>query len=341
MKIGARNAIGFLLILLIFTSGTLGATKSAVADSTATPNARPFSIVVPSSYSPNKPAPLVILLHSYGGSGEQMVNYLQFKGPANLNGVIYVAPNGTQDSSGKRFWNATPECCNFGNSKVNDSQFISDVIDQVESLYTVDQDRIYIIGHSNGAFMSQNIGCNLSEEIAAIVSIAGEQYQDTNMCKPKMPINVLQIQGTSDIKVPYSGGNLGLGLFPGAVQTSQIWAEKDKCESKATLSNQKLSLVSSKLTLDTTKISYENCALGSVVELWSIDGAGHVPIWNSNFVPTLINWILKHPKPKLANSTSLATQSPTPIPTPQLSKSSTPKPTSTPKKSSEMFKDKQ
>jgi len=322
MKTGDRKSFGLLLSGFILLLGTINATTLASAETVQIAGSRPYSIVLPTGYAAARPAPLVILLHSYGGSGEQMVNYLQFTAAANSNKIIYVAPDGTKDGDGKKFWNATPGCCNFGGSKINDTHYISDIITQVESSYAIDKNRVFVIGHSNGGFMSQNVGCNLSDQVAGIVSIAGAQYADASTCSPSDPINVLQIHGTLDLTVPYSGGSLGLSQFPGALQTIHIWAEKDQCNTKDIASSQNLSLVSQKSLPDTKIISFENCALGSAVELWSIDGAPHVPIWNSSFMPAVINWLMKHPKP-----TQVV---PTPTPTP--STTPTPKPTPTPKK---------
>ena len=342
MKTSAKRGWGLFLATLILLAGTLSGSYQASAVTVQISGQRPYSIVVPDTYSPTKPAPLVILLHSYGGSGEQMVNYLQFKNAASARGIIYVAPDGTQDSAGKRFWNATPGCCNFGGSKIDDTLYISEIINKVQSSYVIDQNRIYILGHSNGGFMSQNLGCNLSGQVAGIVSIAGEQYADSKMCNPVNPINVLQVQGTSDATVPYIGGSLGLAQFPGALQTVQTWAEKNKCNANQLTSTTSLSLVSQKLLPDTKIITFESCALGSAVELWSIDGAGHVPIWNSNFMPAVLNWVLGHPKPIQASPTPTPTTSPKASPTasPQVSKSSTPKPTLTPKKVTKVVKKK-
>jgi len=259
VKPSVKKSWGFWLAGSILLAGTISSAPIASAETVQIAGSRPYSIVLPNGYAAAKPAPLVILLHSYGGSGDQMVNYLQFNGATSSNGIIYVAPDGTKDGAGKKFWNATPGCCNFGGSKVNDAQYISEIITQVESRYTIDKNRVFIIGHSNGGFMSHNVGCNLADQVAAIVSIAGEQFSDPNMCNPVGPVNVLQVQGTADLTVPYSGGSLGLSQFPGALQTIHTWAEKDQCNTKEIASNQTLSLVSQKSLPDTKIISFENC----------------------------------------------------------------------------------
>ena len=39
-------------------------------------------------------------------------------------GFALAFPDGTRDSSGRRFWNATDACCNFENTPVDDVAYI-------------------------------------------------------------------------------------------------------------------------------------------------------------------------------------------------------------------------
>ena len=48
-----------------------------------------------------------------------------------------------------------------------------DLIDYMVNNYSVDKQRIYACGLSNGGFMSYYLACNLPNKIAAIASVAG------------------------------------------------------------------------------------------------------------------------------------------------------------------------
>lgn len=52
-------------------------------------------------------------------------------------GILYVYPDGTKDSGGVRFWNGTPECCDFEYPKVNDDAYIMSIIDKVSAEYAL------------------------------------------------------------------------------------------------------------------------------------------------------------------------------------------------------------
>ena len=275
---------------LLKTAPTAG--KATVV---AFPGARPFKLQVPTAYTKTKPAPLIIALHGYTSTGADTEKYLKLGPVADARGILYVAPDGSLDNNGLQFWNATPACCNFSGSKVNDEAYIMSIINSVSKKYNVDQKRIYVVGHSNGGFMSHHMACSDSNRIAAIASFAGATYKDQSMCKPSQPITVLQIWGTADETIAYTGGAL-LSPYPGAAETIADWAKLDKCSAKIITSPAKINIESSITGNATTVSSYAGCANKTTVELWSIAGGHHVPTLASDFATKLVNFLLAHPK---------------------------------------------
>ena len=74
----------------------------------------PLPVTVPSSYSDDTAAPLIILLHTYGRTGVVQDEYMGLSGLADAYGFISVAPDGTpsEAENNPRFWNASKACCN-------------------------------------------------------------------------------------------------------------------------------------------------------------------------------------------------------------------------------------
>ena len=286
-------------VVLFITSLVLGiaSTSEAHATSKVFPGKRPFTAVVPSTYQKSIPAPLVIVLHGYTSSGEQTAGYLQLDAVANKKGFIYVAPNGTLDEATARFWNATDSCCNFYKSKVDDGAFLKGIIDTVSKSYSIDKKRIYVIGHSNGGFMTNVMGCRYSTQIAAIASFAGELYKDSSKCKPTSPLSVLQIQGTQDETINFNGGAIGGNKYPGAEETISDWAKYNKCAPVKNALGIKRDIDSSIAGSETVTSAYKNCAKGVGVELWSVVGGAHVPTLTKDFSAQLFDWLYAHPKP--------------------------------------------
>ena len=259
------------------------------------PGSRPFKLQVPTTYTKGKSAPLIIALHGYTSSGADTEKYLKLGPVADARGILYVAPDGSLDNNGLQFWNATPACCNFYGSKVDDEAYIMSIINSVSKKYNVDQKRIYVVGHSNGGFMSHHMACSDSNRIAAIASFAGATYKDQSMCKPSQPITVLQIWGTADETIAYLGGAL-VAPYPGAAETIADWAKLDKCSAKPNTSPTKINIESSIPGNETTVSDYFGCANKTTVELWSIAGGHHVPTLASDFATKLVNFLLAHPK---------------------------------------------
>ena len=252
----------------------------------------------PNNSSLSAPKGLVILLHSYGGTGKQVDSYLQFKIIAKDAGLIYVTVEGTKDGSGKQFWNATPSCCNFANKQIDESVFFQNLIEELKTQNNIDPLRVFIVGHSNGGFMAHSLACSLSPIVAGIISIAGEQFENPDDCKPRSEVNILQIQGTKDLIVPYNGGNLGLTPFPGAEETLKIWATKNHCDLSRLTVKEIPSLINAKAELASLSKRYEGCPIGGSVELWAIPEAGHVPNFNLRGRSQITSWLQTHPKIK-------------------------------------------
>lgn len=285
---------GFRLALALLLSAT--SIAPAHASSVVFPGARPFTVDIPTTYQKSKPAPLLLALHGYTSSGEQTEKYLQMAAVAQKHGILYVHPDGTTDGASNRFWNATPACCNFYASKVNDEAYLMSVIDSVSKKYSVDQKRIYVVGHSNGGFMTHHMGCTHSNRIAAIVSFSGATYDNSKDCKPTSPISVLQIWGTSDSTIAYDGGNILGKKYPGALKTVASWAALDKCSGKIGLSKVKLDLEAQLPGAETIVSSYGSCKAKTTVELWTIKGGAHVPALVKDFANQVVDFLLAHPK---------------------------------------------
>lgn len=273
-----------------------GANLPAHASTVQFPGDRPFSLSVPDSYNKAKAAPLIVALHGYTSSGDETEKYLKLEAVTQKRGILYVHPDGTKDGAGNRFWSATPACCNFYSSKVDDEAYLMSIIDTVSKKYNVDQKRIYVVGHSNGGFMTHHMACTHADRIAAVVSFSGATYDKSASCKPSKPISVLQIWGTSDETIAYNGGAIIGNKYPGALQTVASWGALDKCDMKLRSSARKLDLEAKIAGAETSVAYYSGCAAKVRVELWSIAGGAHVPALAADFTSKMVNFLLAHPK---------------------------------------------
>ena len=135
-------------------------------------------LTVPQNYNEKNPTPLIVLLHGFRSNGSRQDSYLGFSDIANDNGFLFIAPTGSVNPRGETFWNATPACCDFFGSNVDDVGYIKELIDAIKLEYNVDANRVYLVGHSNGGFMSYQVAYNHPSIIAAVVSLAGASHDE-------------------------------------------------------------------------------------------------------------------------------------------------------------------
>lgn len=259
---------------------------------------RPYRTTVPSKYDKNSPTPLVVLLHGYTLTSKQQDDYFGVSKLAEEKTFLVALPEGTKDVQGNQFWNATDACCNFLNAPVDDVAYLAALIDDVKSKYNVDPKRVYLVGHSNGGFMAHRFACDRAKTVAAIVSLAGAQFNDTTKCKPDDGVAVLQVHGDNDEAVSYPGGSFinGLPAFPGAVQTVATWAEKNGCDATLTTASTKLDLESA-LAGEETTVARHNCATKGAAELWTLVGGRHIPAFQPTWAAQFYAFLEAHPKP--------------------------------------------
>ncbi|MBK51251.1 MAG: hypothetical protein CMQ45_02570 [Gammaproteobacteria bacterium] len=254
-------------------------------------------VKVPASYEVSRATPLIILLHGYTSSGQNQDNYFKVSDLADDYGFLFVAPDGVQETGGaqNRFWNASDACCNFFNAEVDDTAYIRSIIDEMKQRYNVDSNRVYLIGHSNGGFMSFRMAYEHSGTVAAIASLAGANHLEARDAPPHT-VHVLQIHGTNDETIEYQGGEIMNYRYPGALNSVRRWAEYNGC-SQGGVGRELRDLEASLPGHESGVLKFEvGCKAGGSAELWTISAGTHIPVLSETFSAQIVEWLLAHPK---------------------------------------------
>lgn len=262
----------------------------------------PIPINVPASYDGQAPVPLVLMLHRYGATGPQQEDYFQFTPLSEEVGFLYAYPTGMLLNDTTPYWNSWMAF----DEEPDDSAYLRDVIEYVIDNYAVDGRRVYVVGHSNGSIMANQLACEHGDLIAAIGGLAGAVPDDLP-CEAAVPVNILAIHGTLDAIVPFDGGGVPPIFppvtFPSAPEGAAAWAARNGCEPDPDLSCPPLDLDGLIKGPETAVTKYEvGCAPGGSSHLWAIEGAGHYPVFSDSFQQQVIDFLLDHPKPCAADA---------------------------------------
>lgn len=227
---------------------------------------RNYRLYVPALYNGTSARPLIINLHGYTSNANAQQLYSNFMPIADTANFLMVYPNGTKDGSNQPFWNA-----GISSSLVNDITFLNALIDSLDLTYNINLNRVYSTGMSNGGYMSYTLACELSNRITAIASVTGSIFttQYGPNCHPTRPVPVMQIHGTNDPTVPYTGNSGSMHIDT----VVKYWVKKNNCNPVATFSNVPNTSTTDGCTAEHYK--YLNGTSGSSVEFYKIIGGLH------------------------------------------------------------------
>jgi poly(3-hydroxybutyrate) depolymerase len=183
---------------------------------------------------PNLPAQgaraLVIVLHGGLGNASRIEDGASEKGlkmdeVAEKNGFIVAYLNGTPVTrmygADKLGWNAGGGCCGVpAENNVDDVGYITGAVNHLVAKYRVDPDRVYGMGHSNGAMMTMRLMCE-TNLYAAAVSVSGPLNLSVQSCPSSRGKHILAIHGAEDQNVPIAGGQGAKGLSRAAYKSEK------------------------------------------------------------------------------------------------------------------------
>jgi polyhydroxybutyrate depolymerase len=215
---------------------------------------RSYRLHIPPAYQPSKSMPLVINLHGLNSNAAQQERLSGMSRKADAAGFIVVYPEGLGDP---QTWHFGPEV-----GGAADLQFMRDLILGPEQRLNVDPARVYTTGISNGAQMTNRMGCELADLVAAIAPVSGGYFR-AQRCDPSRPVPVVAFHGTADQLLPYEGQ--GQLLLP-VREWAAGWAARNGCGASPTISFQHGQV---------TGETWGGCRASADVVLYTIEGGGH------------------------------------------------------------------
>jgi len=259
-----------------------GVTATQLTVKTPEGRERSYILYVPTGGS--KPKPLVLVFHGAEGTAEQTSQETDFVQVAAQDGSILAFLQGYEDT-----WNEGAGHTPAEVAHVDDVAFTSAVLTQIESRYSIDRTRVAATGFSNGALLTELLGCRLASRLTLVAPVAGPLPASVSpTCRPARPISVLEMHGTADQSIPYGGGPFaGIGggtTVLSAPASAARWASLDHCTRHAqTVDAAQASVLT----------SYSACRAHVAVQLRSLQGAGHG--WPADVGVLVAAFMSQHP----------------------------------------------
>lgn len=177
---------------------------------------REYLLHLPSGYRQKnaQKLPLVIALHGFTDRPRVMELYSGWSRKADQENFIVVYPRGSNSEKyPKTSWNAK-FCCGVGVvENIDDVTFISELIDELIKNYSVDAEKVHVVGFSNGGMMTYRLAQEIPEKIAGIGVVAGtvagknpSEASFTEFSPPSKQLRTIILHGTLDDTVPLRGG---------------------------------------------------------------------------------------------------------------------------------------
>lgn len=212
------------LVLIAVAAGALCAglprssTGAAVEESYG---GRSLLVFAASRLPPPGSRALVVVLHGGLGSAQgiesgRSESPLSLDAVAEKYGFVVAYLNGTpvtrRLSPERLGWNAGGGCCGLSaENGIDDVAYIQGAVRHVADERGIDGKRIYGIGHSNGAMMTQRLFCETAL-YAAAVAISGPLNLAVDKCPAARGRRILAIHGADDQNVPIAGGRGSKGI---------------------------------------------------------------------------------------------------------------------------------
>ena len=158
-----------------------------------------YALYVPTGYDKSKASPLIVALHGLWSNPQQIIRYPKFVPHAEKHGYIVVAPMGynsrgwygARGKGGGR--GSDPE--NLGELSQKD---VMNVLGLVRDEFNIDENRIYLLGHSMGGGGSLHLAIEYPDVWAAIAPIAPAVPSDPERLKRARHIPAIVVQGDKD-----------------------------------------------------------------------------------------------------------------------------------------------
>ncbi|MDH5580462.1 MAG: hypothetical protein OEY33_01015 [Bdellovibrionales bacterium] len=240
-------------------------------------------LLIPDDYQKEEQIPLIVSLHGFIDPGIFINIALPIKSFVDSRKIFALKPFGTRDILLNRFWNTGEWCCNFFQKKINDVEYLKNLILKIKNDFP-QIGKVIIMGHSNGAIMSQKMICDHPDIISGVISYAGAGLLKSRNCKTKKEFTYIQINGKKDALIKFEGIK---GKYPSFYdQIKNVKAEMD-CKKQT----QKLLTLKKWESLRNIQVTeYDDCRDQNKMITWVLPKGKHLTVPGKEGLNSLLGY---------------------------------------------------
>jgi polyhydroxybutyrate depolymerase len=189
---------------------------------------RSYLIHLPKNYDSKKQYPIVFVLHGITSRAKAIAGFSNFNEQSDQKDFIVCYPQGY-----KRSWGIQIDVGPAPRKEIDDVAFFSKLIDTLTLDYSVDTNKIFACGISNGGFMTALLASKLPNQFAGIALVCSNLFNPLAVYSSGGPeIPLLLIGATKDPLLQYDGGKVkGKNKYStiGFRSTVDFWVDKNNC----------------------------------------------------------------------------------------------------------------
>ena len=189
---------------------------------------RSYLIHIPKNYDPTKEYPLIFVLHGISSRAKAIAGFSGFTEQSDLKDFIVCYPQGY-----KRSWGMHIPIGPAPKKGIDDIGFIDHLIDTLTTNYSIDTNKIFACGISNGGFMSVDLACELPNRISGIALVCSNMFAPISAySKNDNPVPFLVIGGVDDPMLAFEGGEIMMKNKYSSIgyeAAVEYWVERNNC----------------------------------------------------------------------------------------------------------------
>ena len=159
---------------------------------------RALITAVPAGYHPDTPHALVVAFHGRTNTNVQARRYFDLERNAS-EPTIFVYPAGLPYASGRYTWSDPGDPPNG----LRDFKLFDAILATITPAYCINRDRVFVVGHSLGAWFANSLACARGDVIRGLASVGGGI---TRLKDCTGPVAAMVLHNPHDEQVPMQHG---------------------------------------------------------------------------------------------------------------------------------------